>query len=193
MLHTSRPVHVGIFLSAMVLAALPARGVRAEDCQGGSFPSTFALIQRAIFENHGCTDSLCHGAATSGGLDLRPDVAYQNLVDVEAVSVPGIKRIFAGQKAESLLWLNLAGKTQPDVWKAPLRPMPLDPLPALSSDELEAVRLWIEKGAPKDAVVPGTDKLLNACLPPPEPIVIKPLPPPGSGHRCTAAHAAVDA
>src|SRR5262249_37203745 len=117
----------------------------------------------------------------SGGLDLREGAAYDSLVDVDATSVPGLKRVFAGQKTSSLLWLNLAAKTDPSEWKAPLRAMPPDPLPALSSDELEAMRLWIEKGAPEEGVIPGTDTLLNACLPPPEPIVIKPLPPPAPG------------
>jgi hypothetical protein len=59
--------------------------------------------------------------------------------------------------------------------------MPLDPQPALSADELEAVRLWIKAGAPRTGVVAGTGELLDACLPPPEPIPIKPLPPPAPG------------
>ena len=51
-------------------------------------------------------------------------------------------------------------------------------LPPLSADELEAVRLWIYAGAPQTGTVGGTESLLNACLPPPEPLIIKPLDPP---------------
>jgi hypothetical protein len=40
------------------------------------------------------------------------------------------------------------------------------------------VRRWIESGAPREGVVPGTGELLQACLPPPEPIEIEPLPEP---------------
>jgi hypothetical protein len=169
--------------AALAMGASHARVVSAADCSGASFPSTFAAIQATIFESqsHGCTNDLCHGAAVSGGLDLRHDVAYKNLVDVDALTVPNIKRVFAGEKEYSLLWLNLAAKTDPSEWKAPLRPMPLDPNPALSADELEAMRLWIQKGAPEEGVVEGTDTLLNACLPPPAPIDIKPLPPPEPG------------
>ncbi|MBI3784460.1 MAG: hypothetical protein HY270_13775 [Deltaproteobacteria bacterium] len=43
------------------------------------------------------------------------------------------------------------------------------------------MRKWIAVGAPQDGVVAGTDTLLNACLPPPEPIEIKPLEPPPAG------------
>jgi len=153
----------------------------AQDCESGTFSSTFELIEKAIFQRHGCTDDLCHGDAVSGGLDLRPGAAYESLVDVDAQSVPGYKRIVAGQTAPSLFWINLAAKTRPNEWRAPLRAMPADPQPALSEEELEALRLWIEKGAPATGVVPHTDTLLDACLPPPEPIAIKPLPAPAAG------------
>jgi len=164
---------------AFVTATAPS--VRAEDCEGETFPSTYALIEKAIFENHGCTDDLCHGSGKGGGLDLRPGASYDSLVDADATSVAGYKRVLAGNKTRSLLWVNLAAKTLPDEWTAPLRAMPADPQPALSMSELEAVRRWIEKGAPEEGVIEGTDTLLDACLPPPEPLVIKPLPPPDPG------------
>lgn len=151
------------------------------ECDNAAFSSTFELIQNAIFENKGCTSSICHGAAAEGGLDLRAEVAYASLVDVAAETVPGRMRVVAGQKDDSLLFVNLAAKTYPAEWTAPLRAMPLDPVPPLSPDEIEALRLWIETGAPEHGVVPGTDELLDACLPPPEPIQIKPLPPPAPG------------
>jgi len=153
----------------------------AEECDSNDFESTFELIQAAIFEPRGCTNQICHGAAAEGGLDMRPEVAWENLVDVDATTVPGWKRVLAGQTAPSLLWLNLAAKTLPTQHQAPLRAMPLDPVPALSEDELEAVRLWIEHGASKDGIVRGTAELLDACLPPPRPIEIRPLDPPAPG------------
>jgi hypothetical protein len=166
-----------------MVTPLGARSASAGDCASGEFTNTYDLIQAAIFDRTGCSTQICHGEAKEGGLDLRAGVSYDNLVDVFAESVPGlkIKRVTAGQAAASLLWLNLAGKTLPDQWEAPLRPMPLDPVPALAENELEAVRLWLEYGAPREGVVPGTGELLDACLPPPEPIQIKPLPPPTPG------------
>ena len=167
-----------LFLIPVLSPAHPARG----ECDK-QFNSTFELIQAAIFERRGCTSEICHGSnyQYAGGLDLRPEAAYDSLIDVASQTVPGKRRVQAGQAHESLLWINLAAKTFPDEYDAPLRAMPLDPVPALSQDELEAVRLWIEKGASRTGVVPGTDTLLDACLPPPEPIEIKPLDPPAPG------------
>lgn len=168
-------------VAAASLLALEAQPAAADDCANGEFSGTFDLIQKAIFDNHECSNSVCHGEAAAGGLDLRAGVAYDNLIDVESQTVPGMRRVMAGQKDRSLLWVNLAAKTMPDEWHAPLRAMPLDPIPALSFDEVDALRLWIEAGAPRDGAVRGTDELLDACLPPPEPINIKPLPPPAPG------------
>jgi cysteine-rich repeat protein len=155
------------------------------DCQ--EFPTTYDLIQKAIFENHGCTDNACHGSSQQGGLDLRAGVSYGNLVDVEAQtvdsSVQAHKRINPGNDKTSLLWLNLAAKTLPDQYKAPLRGMPLG-LDPISTDELDALRMWIvQGGAARDANLPDAANLLKACVPAPEPVKIDPLapPPPGTG------------
>lgn len=162
-----------------------SHAARAEEgCSGEQFNSTFEAIQKVVFERHQCTNPVCHGAAPNlyqnGKLDLRADAAYDNLVDVKSESVSGYTRVLAGDKTKSLLWLNLAGKTEPEDWEAPLRAMPPGE-DKLTADELELVRLWIEKGAPKNGVLAGTEKLIDACLPPPEPVVVKPLPPPTPG------------
>jgi len=166
------------------LSLLVAQAAVAGQCEK-TFDNTFDLIQEAIFESHGCTEATCHGAQAEGGLDLRAGVAYDNLIDqppgsIPASQFPGMARVTPGQKDLSLLWFNLAAGTLPEEWRAPLRAMPLA-LPPLSVDELEAVRLWIEHGAPRDETVPGTGDLLDACLPDPKPIVIAPLPPPEAG------------
>lgn len=167
---------------AIVTAALPVRGQNCSE----HFDSTFAAIEKVIFERRGCTASVCHsGPAPAGGLDLSPGVAYDNLIDVPAQTVPaetypGLMRVLPGNKSHSLLWLNLAGGTLPEAWTAPLRPMPFGAAP-LSFDELELVRLWLEYGATRDGVVPGSAELIDACLPPPRPLETEPLPPPAPG------------
>jgi hypothetical protein len=156
-------------------------------CQCGgnapAFRSTFEGIQKVVFENHGCTQQLCHGSSQQGGLDLSPDVAYQNLFEARSTE-SSFNRVQPGDKDRSFLWLKLAAKTDPsklppgiDVAGAP---MPNN-LPGLSADQLELVRLWIYSGAPQTGTVAGTQSLLNACLAPPEPILIKPLDPPAAG------------
>lgn len=146
------------------------------------FPTTFDLIQKAIFENHGCTDAVCHGDARQGGLDLRAGASYASLNDVDAATVLGMKRIAPGDKDESLLWLNLAALTLPNQYTAPVRGMPLGGYPPLTTDELDAVRMWIELGgAARDAQIPEAAALLDACVPEPEPVKIDPLEPPAPG------------
>ncbi len=172
---------LGALALAVLSLTLATSGAAAQPCTGKVYSGTFELIQDAVFARHGCTDQLCHGAASTGGLDLRPDVAYDNLLDIPATTVEGIRRVALGQRQRSLLFLNLAAKTNPTVWQAPLRAMPLDPIPAISSSELELVQRWIEGGAPRTGTVPGTEGLVDACLPPPEPINVKPLAPPDNG------------
>ncbi|MFO1395407.1 MAG: hypothetical protein U1F09_16800 [Steroidobacteraceae bacterium] len=140
------------------------------------FTSTFEGIQKVIFEKHGCTEQICHGSSAQGGLNLSPDVAYDNIYDKKALGV-SMKLIEPGDNDRSYLWLKLAAKTSPGSVEISGSPMP-NGLPALSADELELVRLWIYAGAPREGTVNGTQSLLNACLPDPEPIVIKPLDPP---------------
>ncbi len=168
----------------MAIAVGSAGPVAGQECEQ-SFDSTYDLIQAAIFENKGCTSQACHGAAEAGGLRLTADASYDNLVGqpVETVvdsGIAGLMRVVPGQKDQSLLFLNLAAATLPEQWTAPLRPMPIG-LEALSADELEAVREWIEQGAPRTGTVPGTGELLDACLPPAKPIEIVPLEPPPAG------------
>ncbi len=165
--------------------AMSAPFAAGQECDNGSFDSTYDLIQRVVFENKGCTATACHGPAAAGGLVLTADVSYDNLVSqpvqtVDPSSIPGLQRVVPSQKDQSLLYLNLAAATLPDQWEAPLRAMPLGVEP-LSLEELEAVRMWIEAAASRDGVVPGTADLLDACLPPAEPIAVEPLEPPQPG------------
>jgi hypothetical protein len=172
-------VVLGIVLATV--AAAPA-----QQCEE-SFDSTFAMIETIVFERHGCTSATCHNAVDRAGeLDLTRGAAYDNLIDQPPRSVPaelhpGLARVVPGFKGRSLLWLNVAAAALPELWQAPLRAMPLGGLPPLTSDELALIQEWIENGASRDGVVPGTAELFDACLPPAEPLTVKPLPPPPAG------------
>ena len=150
-----------------------------------AYDSTFDLIQAAIFENYGCTAGACHGNAQTGGLDLRAGVAYANLVDVPSTIDPSRKRIEPGDPQRSLLFLKLASKTLPDQYPADElgigSPMPNGPVRGLTTDELEAMRLWIYGAAPSTGTVKGVSDLLHGCTPEPKPVRIKPLDPPTFG------------
>lgn len=182
-----RPLRlVGACLGICVLSPAFAVAQSPGECSE-QFDSTFALIEKVIFERHGCTSATCHsGTVPAGGLNLSAGLAYDNLVDQPPQSLsiahqPGLARVVPGYKGRSLLWLNVAAAAQPDLWTAPLRSMPIGGLPPLSFDELELIRLWIEHGATRDGVVPGTGDAFDACLPPPKPVKVAPLAPPPAG------------
>ena len=152
-------------------------------CDDTEFASTFEAIQDIVFDGYGCTNEACHGMADTpaGGLNLLPDAAYANLVGAEASAVEGV-RVFAADKNQSFLFEKLAAATFPDDFDTTNSPMPIGGTP-LSPEHLEAVELWIEGGAPEDAVVSGTPELLATCLPPASPLKLDPPepPPPGVG------------
>jgi hypothetical protein len=159
-------------------------------CPCETYPTTFAAIQAVIFERNGCTQQACHGNATTpqGGLDLSPDVAYENLVNVLS-PVGDQKRVQPGSPKDSFLYRKLADSTLGSD-EAKLLSVGLDDdegapmpslLPPISADELEALRRWIQYGAKKDTITPDTEELLNSCLPPPSPPKIDPPAPPAPG------------
>lgn len=152
-------------------------------CPCDSFDSTWEAIQTVIFERQGCTDQLCHGsvegAVESGGLNLSPDVAYENLVNVFSV-LGGMDRVEPGSPSnDSFLYRKLAAKTL-NLAGVPGTAMPSG-LPAVGEDQLEALRLWIQYSAQKEGVVAGTEGLLNSCLPPAKPPHLDPPAPPVAG------------
>jgi hypothetical protein len=149
-----------------------------------SFDSTFAAIEQIVFQGQGCAEEACHGSAREGGLDLRPGLAYANLIEAASTSSRH-PRIQPGEPGESFLYLKLLAATRPGAVAVAGSPMPLGREP-LSEERLEALRLWIEGGAPEtgslgDGSFGSSDRfaeLLGACLPEAEPITIKPLDPP---------------
>lgn len=149
-----------------------------------SFESTFEAIQATVFEGAGCANSLCHGEAAEGGLDLSPAVAWSNIVGVKAEG-SALNLIEPRQPDKSYLFHKLSEKTAPGTYAIGGAPMP-SAGEALSPGQLEAIRLWIAAGAPDEGSVGDTkgqgedelERLLGVCLPEPEPINVVPLPPP---------------
>jgi hypothetical protein len=143
------------------------------------YDGTFAAIQDVIFARHGCMAVACHGSAQSGGLDLRPDAAYGELIDVPASGV-AMPRVYPGDNDRSYLWLKLAAKTVPGSVEIGGSPMPIGET-TLSEDELELLRLWIKNGAPEAGTVMEAEDLVEGCERAAEPITIRPLAPPPAG------------
>jgi hypothetical protein len=159
-------------------------GEKSGPCGAGEFDSTFAAIQRVIFEGGNCTNSLCHGEAAVGGLDLRAGKSYANLIEMKSTASSAL-RVMPGEPDESFLYNKLRAATEPGSVTVEGSAMPSG-APPLSREHLEALRRWIEAGAPRegsigDSITGTSDsiaELLGSCLPEVTPIQITPLAPP---------------
>jgi len=149
-----------------------------------TFDSTFEAIQSVVFEQAGCANSLCHGEAKQGGLDLTPLHAYDSLMNV-ASQGSTLALVNPRNPTLSYLYQKLSAKTFPGSYSISGSPMPSAGA-AISAGQLQAIRLWIEAGAPRegsvgDALGGGAsqlENLLGVCLPEAEPVNTIPLPPP---------------
>lgn len=174
--------------AAAAPSVVGASGTNAngESGPGGcaAFDSAFGAIQKLIFENKGCTASACHGQAAVGGLDLRAEHSYAQLVDAKANGSANA-RVRPGSATTSYLYEKLRAASEPGSVQIAGSPMPIG-APPLTQNELEAIRLWIYKGAPRtgsvknDATGVELSSLLEACLPPAMQVAIEPLPVPGA-------------
>jgi len=146
--------------------------------------STYALIQEQIFERRGCTASACHGDQATGGLDLRAENSYANLINVEANS-GDYMLVFPGEQDLSLLYQKVAAKTEgfslaslPEPISGGAMPTGLD---ALSDNDLGLLRQWIRGGAPENGIVAGSEQYADCSLDGEvAPNKIQPLPAPAA-------------
>ena len=149
-----------------------------------TYDSTFEAIQAVVFEQAGCANSLCHGDAKAGGLDLTTENAWDNLVGVQAES-SSLDLVNPRRPASSYLYHKLSAKTFPGSYDIAGAPMP-SAGGAITPGQLEAIRLWIEAGAPKEGSAGDTlgrgedelERLLGVCLPEADIVNVDPLPPP---------------
>lgn len=127
----------GIACLTFLLVATACEHDRTMDTQQGLEP-TFSSIQNNILTPK-CVNAGCH---PGGGapMSLVSGIAYDNLVNVTSTTY-GLERVEPGGPDESVLYLKVIGdsRTGPR--------MPLDG-PVLSSEETDAIRDWIEDGAP---------------------------------------------
>jgi hypothetical protein len=112
---------------------------------------TFASIQSDIFQT---TDSSgrtpcvqCHtstGRNPSGGLDLNPNIAFDQLVNGPSRAKPGAVRVIPGDPENSYLIQKLEGA--PSIVG---RRMPINGPPYLTDGQVRTIRRWIAIGAPR--------------------------------------------
>ena len=144
----------------MVGAALLAVSIGSAACDEslpditGPTPNlvpTFSSIQSEIFSNSdssgraACTQ--CHNAVGRlfNGLDLSPQVSYNNLVGVASRGKVGATRVIPGDPENSYLIHKLEGRSG----IVGVR-MPLVGPPYLTDGQILVIKRWIELGAPND-------------------------------------------
>jgi mono/diheme cytochrome c family protein len=116
-----------------------------------SLEPTFASIQNDIFQT---TDSAgrtrclqCHtstGRNPAGGLNLNPEGAYEQLVNVSSAAKPGAVRVIPGDPDNSYLIQKIEGAAG-----IVGRRMPTTGPPFLTDGQIKIVRRWIAIGAPR--------------------------------------------
>jgi len=142
------PGRTVVHASATMASGHSDRDRLALVCRRAAPPATFATIQRKIFAVS-CATASCHGGG-AGGLTLSTDVAYANLVGVEAANpaarAAGLLRVAPGDPGRSFLLDKLTGMLLAD--EGAQMPRVGTALPAARVD---LVRRWIAAGAPADA------------------------------------------
>jgi hypothetical protein len=107
-----------------------------------AFDPTYTNIQQNVF---GAICIECHvGATAPQGLMLDSDHAYDSLVNVHSNEEPNLFRVAPGDPDDSYIIHKLEGG--PNIVGGQ---MPLN-RPPLSQETINAIRVWIAQGAPRN-------------------------------------------
>lgn len=102
--------------------------------------ATLSIIQTSIFTPT-CAVSGCHVPNGLGLMSLRATESFNNLVNVNSIQHPTLRRVQPGNPDNSYIIHKLEGSS--GIFGAR---MPLG-VPLLSADELNLIRQWIDEGA----------------------------------------------
>jgi hypothetical protein len=122
----------------------------SDDGGGGVTPldDKFSSIQTQTFDRT-CNSSSCHGGSFPKALlDLTASKSYEqllgNIIQNTAAKDRYRALVVPGKPDSSFLYIKLKGPRTDEGVQMPER------LPAISAPELEAIRIWIQRGAPND-------------------------------------------
>ena len=158
--------------------------VRVSNSFGQTVPDENAAyhdIQEYVFDKS-CASSACHAApANSYGLNLEYRLSYENLVGVvptnPAAAAAGMKLVDPGNPENSFLLTKLIGPESQDQGSR----MPFGG-GTIHTAKIDAIRTWIEAGAPQTGKVAGIGDL--GVLRDPDEVFEPPAPPPpGQGYQ----------
>lgn len=121
----------------------PDATVQLTECEEATQHADLAWIQQRIF-TPSCATAMCHaGASPEVGLSLEAGRAYTNLVNRNASTAAGWRRVVPGSLATSYLVVAV-GRTPGPPPRDGFMPLGTDPL---CVEKLEAVERWIVAGA----------------------------------------------
>ncbi len=158
--------------------------VRVSNSFGQTVPdenSAYHDIQEYVFDKS-CANSVCHAApANAGNLNLTYGLSYEDLVGQgpqnPAAAAAGMKLVDPGNPENSFLLAKLIGPAAPELGAR----MPFGG-GVLHTGKIEAVRTWIEAGAPQTGKIAGIGDL--GVLRDPDEVFEPPSPPaPGEGYQ----------
>ena len=158
--------------------------VRVSNSLGQTGPdenSAYHDIQEYIFDKS-CASSTCHAApANSAGLSLEYGLSYDDLVGIvpqnPAAAAAGMKLVDPENPDNSFLLTKLIGPESPNQGSR----MPFGG-GMIHTGKIEAIRTWIEAGAPETGKVAGIGDL--GVLRDPDDTFEPPAPPPpGEGYQ----------
>jgi len=134
-------IHVyksGFILLVLIIFMSCSEDTPLQPSAPSSKQSTFGAIQSNVFDA-GCNTSGCHsGSNPAAGLNLSAGSSYNQLVEVNSVLVPSLKRVDRNSSSESVLVQILRGSVMPQ--------MPLGGTP-LSNATIDSIAKWIDTGA----------------------------------------------
>lgn len=151
MLRPTRARAVAVALAALGTGCWPGPQVGpviGDPADTLSAKATFSEIQDSVL-TPSCASALCHRGTPSPytPLSLEDGQSWGNLVNRPASQAPSILLVNPGQPEASYLMLKMLG-TVGSAGSVSTRMPPNAPI--LPSDQVEAVRAWIARGAPND-------------------------------------------
>jgi hypothetical protein len=124
---------------------------------GAPLADTFRELQTRVF-NRNCLSASCHTSGRrAGGLVLEEGFAYEDLVgakpDNPAAAAAGLLRVDPGRPERSFLLTKLTG---PGPGQGDVMPRGVSGLRGI---EIDALRAWVQAGAPRAGLVPDAPRL----------------------------------
>ena len=143
--------------------------------------SAYHDIQEYVFDKS-CANSVCHAApANAGGLSLEYGLSYDDLVGIvpqnPAAAAAGMKLVDPNNPDNSFLLTKLIGPESPNQGSR----MPFGG-GMIHTGKIDAIRTWIEAGAPETGRVAGIGDL-SVLRDPGETFEPPAPPPPGEGYQ----------